>query len=80
MINWLKDGLNKLFVGDNNLTELSNKAVSFVSRYIEAGMELYIYDNNKKLNLTGSYAFTERDHLSNIYNLRGAIGQVALEN
>jgi len=42
---------------------------------------LYLYnDEDKKLYLNSSYAFTERDRLSNQYELgEGIIGQVALE-
>jgi signal transduction histidine kinase/DNA-binding response OmpR family regulator/HAMP domain-containing protein len=83
--NWLKDGINKLSAalsGDKDLTELSNSAVSFVTRYLEAGMgALYVFNpESKELNLLGSFAFTEREHLSNSYKLgEGVIGQAALE-
>lgn len=83
--NWLKDGVNQLSAelsGENSLGEVSRKAISFTARYINAGQGvLYVYDPEKeRLTLSGSYAFTERDDISNEYKPgEGVIGQVALE-
>ncbi|MCX6252543.1 MAG: response regulator [Bacteroidetes bacterium] len=83
--NWLKDGLNKLSAelsGDQDLEQITSKAISFVGRYILAGRGvIYRYNESKKtMNLVSSFAFTERDNLSNLYELgNGVIGQVALE-
>lgn len=83
--NWLKDGLNQLsniLADEKDLDSLSNKAVSFVARYLEAGMgALYLFDNiTKKSVLSGSYAFNVRDNASNEYELKeGIVGQVAYE-
>lgn len=82
---WLKDGVSQLSTqlsGEPSLLELCQKAVSFTARYVNAGHGvLYIYDAEKELlKLYGSFAFTERDKLSNEYKLgKGVIGQVALE-
>ena len=83
--NWLKDGLNKLSVelsGDVGLDQITSGSISFISRYVEAGRGV-IYLNNvekKRLHLVSSFAFTERDHLSNEYEYgTGVVGQVALE-
>ncbi len=83
--NWLKDGLNKLsgeLSGDIGLDQIVSGSISFISRYVEAGRGvIYLNDQEKKrLKLAGSFAFTERDHLSNAYDHgQGVVGQVALE-
>lgn len=83
--NWLKDGVNELgqkLSGQLSFREISQKAVSFIARYVEAGHGvLYIYDlDHETLKLYGTYAFTERNALSNEYKFgEGIIGQVALE-
>lgn len=82
---WLKDGLNQLsaeLAGIEELRPLSMKAISFIGRYLEAGMgAFYIFQPQEEtLVLTGSYAFQERNHISNRYQLgEGVVGQVALE-
>lgn len=82
---WLKDGVNELgqkLSGQLSFRQISQKAVSFIARYIDAGQGvLYIFDpDHETLKLYGTYAFTERNSLSNHYNLgEGIIGQVALE-
>lgn len=83
--NWLKDGLNKLAMEiSGNLTqqELADRAISFIGRYMDAGKAvLYSYlKDADKLSLLGSFAYTERELLSNSYSLgEGVVGQVALE-
>jgi len=83
--NWMKDGLNKLSMelsGDQDFEQITAKAISFVGRYINAGRGvIYRYDERRKtLNMVSSYAFTDRDTLSNLYELgKGVVGQVALE-
>ncbi len=83
--NWLKDGLNKLSLelsGDMGLEKIASWSVSYICRYVEAGRGvIYLNDPGKKcLKLVSSYAFTERDHLSNSYEYGvGVVGQVALE-
>ena len=83
--NWAKDGLSQLnaaLMGDLSLTDLCDRAIRFVARYVNAGRGvLYAYHADEQtLRLRGSFAFTERDHLSNGYQVgEGVIGQVALE-
>lgn len=82
---WMKDSCNTLneeLAGKFDLTELTGKAITYLASVMEAGNGvLYLYnDEDKKLYLNSSYAFTERDRLSNQYELgEGIIGQVALE-
>ena len=83
--NWMKDGMSQLnaaLMGDLSLTELCDRAIRFVARYVNAGRGvLYAYHADEQaLRLRGAFAFTERDHLSNDYQTgEGVIGQVALE-
>ncbi len=83
--NWLKDGLNKLSAelsGDQSLEQITSRAINCISRYLEAGRGVIYLDNEEKktLYLVNSYAFTERDALSNFYEYgKGVVGQVALE-
>jgi signal transduction histidine kinase/DNA-binding response OmpR family regulator/HAMP domain-containing protein len=83
--NWLKDGLNNLSLDlseQKDLISLSNKAISYLARYLNSGMgALYLFDKeNSKLYLTGSYAFNFRDSVSNEYSIKeGLVGQVAFE-
>jgi signal transduction histidine kinase/ActR/RegA family two-component response regulator/methyl-accepting chemotaxis protein len=83
--NWLKDGVTSLantISGIHDVTKLCHLAASTISRYLEAGIgAIYIYDDDEqKVNLTGTYAFIERDQLSNKFALgEGIVGQVAKE-
>ncbi|MEI7724502.1 MAG: response regulator [Bacteroidota bacterium] len=83
--NWLKDGLNKLSAelsGDQSLEQITSRAINCISRYLDAGRGVIYLDNHEKrtLYLINSYAFTERDALSNFYEYgHGVVGQVALE-
>jgi len=83
--NWAKDGMSQLnaaLMGDLSLTEMCDRAIRFVARYVSAGRGvLYAYHADEQtLRLRGAFAFTERDHLSNAYQIgEGVIGQVALE-
>ncbi|MFN8670832.1 MAG: response regulator [Candidatus Sericytochromatia bacterium] len=83
--NWVKDGLNTLSITlseQKDLLSLSDKAISFISRYLEVGMgALYIYDkDSERATLLSSYAFNVRDTSASEYDLKeGIIGQVAYE-
>ncbi len=83
--NWLKDGLNKLsgeLSGEMGLDQITAGSISFISRYVNAGRGvIYLNDEvNRCMRLVSSFAFTERDHLSNVYEYgSGVVGQVALE-
>ncbi len=82
---WIKDSqnqLNEAISGDMPINELTQKALNFLARTVGAGKgAYYLYDQDKNvLKLTASFAFTEREHLSNEYQLgEGIVGQVALE-
>jgi|GEM_PF-1322770 len=81
----VKDNLNKLgqeLSGNLPVIEICDKSICFVARFVEASQGvIYMYNpKNSQLNLFGSYAFIERNALSNKYELgQGIIGQVALE-
>ncbi|GAK57944.1 two-component hybrid sensor and regulator [Candidatus Vecturithrix granuli] len=83
--NWIKDGLNQLNMelsGGLSLREVCDRATSFIARYLQAGQGvLYIYHaQEERLQLQGTFAFAERDEVSDEYRLgEGLIGQVALE-
>jgi CheY-like chemotaxis protein/HAMP domain-containing protein len=83
--NWLKIGnteLATLLSGHFTLQEITNKIIQFLGRFLEAGSGvLYIYDEkNEKLKLYSSFAYTQRDNLSNEFALgEGVVGQVAFE-
>lgn len=83
--NWLKDGISQLsnaLAGETSLRNVCRKSVSFLARYVNAGQGcLYVYDSDQEtLTLQGTFAFTERNELSNRYVLgEGIVGQVALE-
>lgn len=83
--NWIKDGLNQLNMelsGGMSLREVCDRAISFLARYLRVGQGvLYIYHaEQERLQLQGTFAFADRDDVSNEYRLgEGLIGQVALE-
>ncbi len=83
--NWLKDGLAQLaaeLTDTRDLPTLCNRAISTITRYLDAGTgAIYVYDAEPEaLKLLGSYAYTERDALASEFNIgEGIIGQVALE-
>lgn len=82
-INDIRNSLNEQMAGNISVKELTQKAVNFLARSLEAGNgTFYIHNSNKenKLILNSSFAFTERERLSNIYEFgEGIVGQVALE-
>jgi signal transduction histidine kinase/DNA-binding response OmpR family regulator len=81
-INDIENSLNKQIAGNISVKELAQKSINFLSRSLDAGNGTFYVHNNKeeKLILNSSFAFTERDRLSNAYELgEGIVGQVALE-
>ena len=82
---WIKEGLsgiNEAVSGNNDITLVSGKALSFICEYLKAGIgALYVYKKEEKiLQLYASYAFIERKELSNRFKLgEGVVGQVALQ-
>ncbi|MBF0621903.1 MAG: response regulator [Magnetococcales bacterium] len=85
--NWLNEGIGQLsrqLSGDLSLQVLSERALSFVARYLEAGQGVFYDiqqdDTGIELTLVASYMFTERHRISNRFRLgQGVIGQVARE-
>ena len=83
--NWLKDGigqLNRALSGDLGPRDLADRAIGVLGRYLEAGRGVcYVYlPEEERLDLLGSYMYTEREALGNHFQLgEGAVGQVALE-
>ena len=81
-INDIRNSLNDEIAGNNSVKELTQKTINFLSRSLDAGNATFYIHNDKenKLILNSSFAFTERERLSNIYEFgEGIVGQVALE-
>ncbi|WP_338761326.1 response regulator [Bernardetia sp. ABR2-2B] len=82
---YLKEGaskLNAILSGHFTSKEVGQKSISFLGEFLQVGCAvLYIYDEeDRKLKLYSSYAFTDRDRLSHEYHLgEGVVGQVAYE-
>ncbi|MBY0455512.1 MAG: response regulator [Burkholderiaceae bacterium] len=83
--NWLKDGMAELarnLTGDLTPQRLAELAIAQVGRTLEAGRGvMYVWNEQEKvLDLLGSYMFTERHALgARVKPGEGAIGQVARE-
>ena len=83
--NWIKDGINQLskdISSDISLEKICRESISFIARYVEAAQGvIYLFDKEEKhLNLYATFAFKERNEISNHYKLgEGLVGQVALE-
>jgi signal transduction histidine kinase/DNA-binding response OmpR family regulator len=81
-INDTRNSLNDEMVGTMSIKELTQRTINYLSRVLDAGNgTFYICNSNEnKLRLISSFAFTERERLSNIYEFgEGIVGQVALE-
>ncbi len=68
--------------GATDVVELSRKAIAKICRYVGAASGVvYTYNKEKKnLQLIASFAYVDRDSLSNRFELgEGVVGQVALE-
>ena len=81
---WINNNLNSLndqMDGNLSVKELTQRAINFLARSLDAGSgTFYIKNKKNKLMLNSSFAFTERERLSNAYELgEGIVGQVALE-
>jgi len=82
---WFSDGVGELsdkLTGINDMQKLSKETISTITRYVHGSSGvLYIYEEEKKeLQLMASFAYMQRDNLSNIFKLgEGVVGQVGLE-
>jgi signal transduction histidine kinase/DNA-binding response OmpR family regulator/methyl-accepting chemotaxis protein len=85
---WFKTGqtqLNDLMSGEQNLTSLAKKVVTFVTTYTEAQVGLfYLLKSQSKqppsLQIIASYAYTTNDNIPTQFLLgEGLVGQAALE-
>ena len=82
---WLKDGQNSLnqeIAASSNLRDMTQRSLNFIVNILNIGKgALYIYNSSsKRLELHGSYAFTERERRFGSYALgEGIIGQVGLD-
>lgn len=80
---WLKDGISRLsniLLSDNNLKDISQKAISFICEYTNCQSGAIYLLNQDKLNLISSYAFSDKKNLSQNYKVgEGIIGQVVIE-
>ncbi|MFK5893813.1 MAG: response regulator [Pseudomonadota bacterium] len=84
---WLQEGITQLndkMRGDQNLDDLCQNVISFLSCYIELPVgAFYLLDNtsnNMTIKLRGSYCFTAHQGFKNEFLLgEGLVGQAALE-
>jgi len=82
---WIQSGLvglNETLLGEDDVSTTSSKAINYLCTYLNAGIgALYVYATKKKLLiLNASYAFVQREELSNQFKLgEGTVGQVGLQ-
>ena len=82
---WLKTGQNQLndeLSGEQPLIKLAENAINFITPYLDAQMGAcyLIEDNEVRLKMIASYAYTWRKDLANEFQLgEGLVGQAALE-
>lgn len=82
---WIKTGINRLFMamrGNQKLDELSDKVLTFLTKYIHANVGvLYLYDAQKNLlELKASYSLINCERLNKyIYPDEGLISQALKE-
>lgn len=82
--NWLKTSQNTLsekIRGEQDLSELCHNAINYIAQNLNAQVgTIYINNNGDELKLLGSYAYTKRKNISNIFKIgEGLVGQCALE-
>jgi len=82
---YFSEGIGKFsdkLTGITETIELAKEAISMACRYVNASSGVtYSYDKEKKeLKLIASFAYVDRENLSNVFKLgEGIVGQVALE-
>ncbi|WP_236892250.1 response regulator [Desulfoluna limicola] len=80
---WFQKGQMELSTrmhGIQELPELCDTIITFLAEYLDADIgAIYIADRTQCLKLTGSYAFSNRNHLCRDFPLgQGLVGQAAL--
>jgi CheY-like chemotaxis protein/signal transduction histidine kinase len=82
---WIKDGVTKLskeVLSSSSLQKQCKNAITTLSRYTNSGSgAIFLFDkNSRSLKLQASFAYTQREKLSNEFNIGDSVvGQVALE-
>ncbi len=81
---WFKTGqaqLNDRMRGEQDPAALGRGIITFLAEYLNARIgAMYVADDNHRLKLLGSYAFSRRKNLSNEFEFgEGLVGQAALE-
>ncbi|MCG8567807.1 MAG: response regulator [Desulfobacterales bacterium] len=83
-MDWLKrgkEGLDDVLRGDIDDKELGRRFIKYMARHIDAQMGALYLRRGKELQLTASYAFSDREGNFNTIALgEGLVGQAALEN
>ena len=81
---WIQDGqagLNDSMRGEQDIAELCRNVVSYLAKYL--GMQtgaIYVVNDENVLQLTASYAWSQRKQSSNRFEFgEGMVGQAALE-
>ncbi|MSQ48284.1 MAG: HAMP domain-containing protein [Deltaproteobacteria bacterium] len=82
--NWIRTGqtdLNDRLRGETDLIILAQNALTFLAEYVNAQVgALYLREEDESLHMVGSYAYTRRKNLSNVFRPgEGLVGQAALE-
>ena len=81
---WQQDGqagLNNSIRGEQEIAELCKNIVSYLAQYLDMQTgAMYVVDDDKQLQLMGSYAWSQRKQTKNSFELgEGMVGQAALE-
>ena len=81
---WTKQGLAEFNIkmqGEKDLPVLCNNIITFLAEYMDAKIgACFLMQENEKLKLFSSYAYTRQKHISDEFILgQGIIGQAALE-
>ncbi|NOT53909.1 MAG: GAF domain-containing protein, partial [Deltaproteobacteria bacterium] len=82
--NWIRTGqteFNDRLRGETDLIALAQNALTFLAEYVNAQVgALYLREEDESLHMVGSYAYTRRKNLVNVFRLgEGLVGQAALE-
>ena len=74
-------GLNDSMRGEQDIAELSRNIVTYLAKYLNMQTgAMYVIDDEKKLKLMGTYAWSQRKQSNNSFGLgEGMVGQAALE-